>query len=465
MNSYKKLIGNSFIFAVGNLGSKLISFILVPVYTYYLSTAEYGTVDLVTATVTMLLPMVSLSVFEAVLRFVMDKDKPKEVILTNSIFIALVCFIVAILFYPILVFFDILQNSLSFLYLILFLQMFERIFAQYTRGIGKIKVFAINGILLTFTTGLFNILFLVYLELGVPGYLWAMVVSNFISVLFLIIATKSYKSVRRSNLDLNLSKKMLSYSIPMIPNSLMWWLINASSRYFIRFFVGVSGNGLFAVASKIPSLITLINQIFTQAWQLSAIEEYENKNKSTFYSNVFSYLVAVLFIGTSILLIIIKFVFSTFFAADYFEAWQVTPFLILGAVFSSFSGFLGTNYIAAKQTTGVFKTSVYGGIISIILNLIFIPSLGIVGAGISSAISFFVMFILRYFDTKQYIKMEIDWKRLLIGLTIIIIQILILFLNLPKINEWIFELILLLALIFINRNLIKPIFKMLKKSK
>lgn len=465
MNSYKKLIGNSFIFAIGNLGSKLISFILVPLYTYYLTTAEFGNVDLVTTTVTMLLPIVSLSVFEAVLRFVMDQDKSKEVVLTNSIFIAIIGFMISLIFYPILEAFNFLEGSLPFLYLILLLQMFERTFSQYTRGIGKIKIFAINGILLTLTTGLFNILFLVYLGLGVQGYLWAMVISNFVSVGFLILTTKSYKVIRWSNIELDSMKKLLNYSVPMIPNSLMWWLINASSRYFIRFFVGISANGLFAVASKIPSLITLINQIFTQAWQLSAIEEYENKNKSSFYSNVFSYLVAVLFIGTSALIVVIKFVFETLFAADFIESWKVAPFLILGAVFSSFSGFLGTNYIAAKETKGVFKTSVYGGVISIVLNLIFIPTLGILGAGISSAISFFVMFLLRYFDTKQYIKMEINWKLLTGDIGIIIVQILVLFFNLPQTYEWTIETLLLLLLLFINRKLIAPIINMTKKLK
>lgn len=457
MNSYKKLINNSAIFAVGNLGSKLISFLLVPLYTYYLTTSEYGTVDLTITTVNMLLPIVSLSVFEAVLRFVMDKDHDSDVILSNSIVIALLSFGVLFLFYPIINFFGFLGNNLIYLYIILFFFMFEKIFAQYTRAIGKIKLFAANGILLTFTTGALNILFLVFLELGVIGYYWAMISAYIISVLFLMISTKAYATINFKRINKNIVKSLLLFSIPMVPNSLMWWLINASSRYFIRIFVGISANGLFAVASRIPSLLNIVNQIFTQAWQLSAIEEFENKNKSEFYTNVFSYLSSVMFIGTSVVIVILKPAFNLLFSEDFYIAWKVVPFLLLGAVFSSFSGFLGTNYVAAKQTKGVFKTSIYGGIISLTLNAIFIPTLGILGAGISSMVSFFAIFLIRFYDTREFIELQIKWKQFLSNLVIIYIQIGILLITLPSNLELLIIFVLLVILVLNNRNLLKPL--------
>lgn len=457
MNSYKKLINNSFIFAIGSMGSKLISFILVPLYTYYLSTEQYGTVDLVTTTVVMLLPVVSASIFEALLRFVMEKDKPTEVIMTNSLVISLIGFLIFLMFYPILNFFNVFGDNLIYLYIILLLQILERVFAQYVRAIGEIKIFALNGILLTLATGSLNILFLVNFKMGVPGYFLSVILANIISVLFLIIVSKAYKNIKFSSINKEISVSMLLFSIPMIPNALMWWLVNASSRYFILFFVGVGANGLFAVASKIPSLINLVNQVFTQAWQISAIEEYENKEKSQFYSNVFTYLSTVLFLGSSALIVIIKWLFDTVFAAEYYDAWRAVPFLLLATVFSSFSGFLGTNYIAAKQTKGVFKTSVYGGIISVIFNLVFIPLFGMIGAGISSMTSFFVIFLIRFFDTKKFIEMTINWLLFIKNILVIYIQIGVLMLNLSPVLEFSVVFTLFLILLFANRNLFKPL--------
>lgn len=467
MNSYKKLLNNSFIFAVGRLGSKLLAFFLVPLYTYYLSTSEYGTVDLVITTVNMLLPIVSASMFDAVLRFIMDDKKETDSVMMNALNVSVLGFAVALLFYPVLVWLDLIGDSTTvlFMYIILFVQILERIFAEYARAIGEVKKFAINGILITITTGAFNIFFLVYLQIGVPGYFISMILANIISIMYLIFSTQAYKHFNLSLIKKPMMKLLLIYSVPLIPNALMWWLINASSRYFIRYFIGVSANGLFAVASRIPSLITIVTQIFMQAWQLSAIEEYESENKSKFYSTVFNYLSSFLFIGTSAVIVILKPAFGLLFSADYYEAWIVVPFLMLSAVFSSFSGFLGTNYIAAKQTKGVFKTSVYGGIISITLNFALISSLGIVGAGLSSMLSFAAIWILRLYDTKKFIDMKTDWKLFFANLFIIAIQISVLMSELGSLIEVLICGVLFIILLLINRELLKIIFKMLSKIK
>lgn len=462
MNSYKKLVNNSLIFAVGTLGSKLVSFLLVPLYTYYLTTGEYGTVDLTITTVNMLIPIVSVSAYEAVLRFTMDKNEEPEIILTNSITIALSGFLIAVLFYPLLSYFNVLEGNLIYLYAILFAQMIERILAQYTRALGKVKIFAFNGILLTFTTGILNILFLVYFGMGIIGYYLAIILSYLLSAVFLIIATRSYKTLRFSHNNRSTINDLVYYAIPMIPNSIMWWLINASSRYFITWFVGISANGLFAVASRIPSLLTILYTVFNQAWQLSAIEEYENENKSEFYTNVFNNLSAFLFLGAFAIIVVIKIVFEMLFAQEYFLAWRVVPFLLLGTVYSSFSSYLGTNYVAAKQTKGVFKTSVYGGIISLILNTLFIPTIGIVGAGISSMVSFFIMFLIRYFDTRQFIELEINWLRLSLNSMIILVQFGIMTINLGQQLELLSGAILFAILLFINRQLLISLTKLIK---
>lgn len=466
MKSYKKLISNSFVFAVGTLGSKVISFLLVPLYTHYLSTSEFGTVDLTITTVNMLLPIVSVSIFEAVLRFVMDRHKSDDqslsTILSNSILIALIGFLISLTFYPLFSYLGMLENNLVYLYLILFVQIFERIFAQYARAIGDIKIFALNGILLTFSTGILNVLFLVYFGFGVLGYYWAMILANVISILFLVASTKAYKNIGRRYFNSNTIKGLLEYSLPLIPNSLMWWLINASSRYYIRIFVGIAANGLFAVASRIPSIISIVNQVFSQAWQLSAIEEYESENKSEFYTNVFKHLSSVMFLATSAITVVVKILFDNLFAEEYYSSWKVVPFLLLGAAFSSFSGFLGTNYIAAKETKGVFKTSIYGGIISLVLNTLFIPTFGIIGAGISSMASFFAMFLIRLYDTKQYVDIKINWVFFSTNLLVILLQTGILYLNLPMVTELIAQLILFGILIIVNRKIFYYAFKILK---
>lgn len=465
MNSYKKLAANSFIFAAGTLGSKIIAFLLVPLYTYYLSTSEFGTVDITITTANLLIPIISLSMFEAVFRFAMDKKEDSDQVVTNALIIATLGFLLSGLFYPLVLRLNLFGDYFVYFYLILFIQIIERILAQYARAIGRIKVFAINGILLSFLIGILNIVFLVIFEWGIAGYFFAYILATFISVLYLTSKTDLIKSIKLEYLNKEHSRKLILYSIPMIPNSLMWWLINASSRYFIIYFIDVSANGLFAVASRIPSLINIINQVFTQAWQLSAIEEFEKETADTsgnsFQKDVFTFLHTFLFFGVSLILLVIIPIFRFLLAPQYFEAWQVVPFLLMGAVFSSFSSFLGTNYIVTKKTSGVFKTSLYGGLASLVLNTSLIYLFGLIGAGISSMISFYLMFLLRYYDTKEIGTLTIKWKNFYKTLLVLSLQTASLYLYESIWLQTILGLVFLLVLIVINRTIFSLLYKVM----
>lgn len=462
MNSYKKLLNNSFLFAIGNFGSKIILLLLVPLYTYYLTTAEYGLVDLVTTSTILLLPIVSANVFDAVLRFTMDKEESQSQVLSNSLFVAALGSIAAISLYPLLSLLKIDQDMLNYTYVILLLQVFQNILSQFARGLGKIKVFAINGIWMTLVMSIANVILLTRYDMGIAGYLLSIVIANVASIGYLIVALKIWRFLDLSHINKPLVKTMLAYALPIIPNSIMWWLISASNRYFILGFLTASANGIYAVANKVPAILSLVTSIFTQSWQLSAIEEYESENKSEFYSKVFSYYSSLLFLGTSSILVVLKLFMASFIAPEYYEAWQSVPFLLLGVVFSSFSAFLGTNYLAAKETRGVFRTSVYGGLVSVVLNFWLIPYFGLIGAGVANMISFAIMWILRIFDTKRYIVIVMNTQIMIANLVLVGCQIGILFLNLKF--ESLIEM-LFFALVFANnRELLSPL-KGLVKSR
>ncbi|OTP51945.1 hypothetical protein A5884_001140 [Enterococcus sp. 7D2_DIV0200] len=431
MSKYQKLINNSIIFTIGNFGSKLLLILLVPLYTYSLTPAEYGSVDLLMTTVSLLLPIVSLNIFDGVIRFVMDKNESKEKVFTNSMLLLFAMAVASSFGIMCLSFFFPLTNHFwYYLYWILILQALQTTFAQFARGIDKIKVYALSGVLLTFATAVLNIVLLVIFKMGIQGYLISLVLANIITIVYLACVLKIWSFFNFKNLDKQLIKRLLIYSLPLIPNAIMWWLMNASSRYFVVFFIGSSANGLLAVANKIPSLISLLNTIFMQAWQMSAIEEFDSKDKSVFYSKVFNYFSLVMLLGASGLLMILKPLVKWVINIDFYNSWEIVPPLLLAVVYSSYSGFLGTNYIAAKKTQGVFFSSIIGALASVILNLLLIPSIGTSGVGISSMVSFFLIFIIRYFDTKKFIHMTINIKNIIIIHLVIILQIVFLYLSL-----------------------------------
>lgn len=455
MNVYKKLVNNSFIFAIGNLGSKVIVFFLVPLYTYYLTTSEFGMVDLIISTTNLLLPIISLSIFESVLRFTMDSYYDRQAILINAIVVTIIGFLILIIFYPIINWFFPIKDYIIYLYLLLFIQSTHTTIMQYIRAKGLIRLYAISGIINALVLLISNIIFLVLVRCGIQGYLISQIIAVLISMIFITIKGKVQKEIIVKKINFNLIKEMLIFSIPLIPNSLMYSIMSFTDRYVISLFLGVSSNGLYAVANKIPSIIYIINSIFFQAWQMSAIEESDSKEKSKFFSNVFNVFSIFMLISTSFLIVNLKVIMKFLVADSFFSAWKYVPFLLLSAVFSSFSGFLGTNYIAEKKTTGLFKTSVIGALINVSLNIVLIPIIGIYGASIGALVSFVVIWIIRIKDTQQFVNIVFNVRKLIFILMVIFLQIEILYLNSPY--EYLIQLVLFLAIVIINFSEIKLI--------
>lgn len=458
MSKYKKLVGNSFIFAVGNLGSKLISFVLVPLYTYYLTTQEYGKVDLVTTTVSLLIPIVSGGISVAVLRFALDKDVDKKSVVTNATIIAIIGIVITALCYPLLAMtgaFD--QILLAFMFLLAF-QVFTQIIAQFARGNGQVRIFAFNGMIKTLAIGLLNIYFLVVLKMGLNGYLISLILAEIISFIYLACTTPYFKDFSVKLINKSFMKEMLIFSIPTIPNDVLWWFVNSASRYFILYFLGVSANGIYAVANKIPSVISMMQSVFSQAWQISLVDERDSESRGEFHANIFKYYSFLLFFTASSIMVILKWLLGNLLQSSFFISWQVTPFLLISAIYSGFIGFYGQFYIAEKKTKGLMNTSLISGLLSVMLNFLFISSFGLIGVGFASMISLFVGWMIRIYDTSKFITVKINVWNIILNHVVLAAQVALIFLFDGVLLIGL-ELICLIALLFVNMDIVKGLLK------
>lgn len=454
---------------IGNFGSKLINFVMVPLYTNVLITSEFGIVDIINTTIMLLVPFLSLELGQASLRFAIDiKEKDKQRSIFSNIFIHFL--IVAIL---ILIFNKIINPNVffggygKFFIALLVLDLFNTMFSHYMRGLGLVREYAVNGILMTTVTVLLNIALLVYYKMGIEGYLYSLIISMLISNIY-VLSTIIYEiGMSKPKMNKGLILEMIKFSLPMIPNTAMWWIINSSTRYFIYFYLGASANGLYAVANKIPNVIVTLSSIFTSAWQISSFEEYRNEGKDKFYSNVFNYLSMVLFLLVSVFLIAVKQIMHIYVDKEYFISWKIVPILLIAVTFQNFSGFLGTNYAASKQTKGAFFTSIYGGITSLAISLIFIPTLGLKGAATASVFSFVVMFTARYFDTKKFVIVNINFKKFVSSIIILILQIVFTYIDLKL--GFIIQIALFVMHVILYRsdiiNFIKLLLAIIRKRK
>ncbi|WP_312470580.1 polysaccharide biosynthesis C-terminal domain-containing protein [Neobacillus sp.] len=451
MNSYNKLAKNSIIFAVGNIGSKLITLFMLPFYTRLLTKEDYGQIDFILTTIALILPLFTVSIVEAVVRFSLDrKNYSYGKVMTNSVFFIISGFILLLGIYPLISQVSFIGHYDLIFYSVFFIQAVDGSVKQFARSINLSKVYMISDMLYTFVFVSFNILFILYFKMGVQGYFLSMILAYVFDLAYLLKKTRVDKYIRIAYLDKKTMKAMLFYCIPLIPNTIMWWIMSISDRYILVYFLGLSANGLYAVANKFPSIISTVSAIFFQAWQVSAIEEYDNANKDKFYSNVFNVFFFVMLISTSIYMLFNKLIISILVSNEFYSAWKYAPILVLGVVFSSFSSFIGTNYVAMKKTKGAFYTSFIGALINFILNLLLVPTYGIYGAAIATLISFITMWGLRIFDTRKFVKVNYPIIKMILSLFLIGMQLLIGYLDLKSIAVSIINILILFMIILLS---------------
>lgn len=463
MKGYRKLGKNIILLTIGNFASKVLSFFLVPFYTAVLSTKEYGTADILTTTINLILPIFSMLIYESVLRFLLDENCDKKQIITIGITVNLLGFIVFLIFSPLCFFISNIKK-----YYIIFIMYYlssslYNITSQYIKGIEDVQLFTFGGVLNTFLTILFNIIFLLHFKLGVFGYLSSFILSQlFISLLFIIKGQVLKEILSIKKVDFLLARKMLNYSIPMIPNSLSWWISDSSDKYLITFFKGVSITGLYSVAYKIPTLLTVLTSIFMSAWQISSVENFGTEENRKFFSDIYVKYASCTIILCTGLITFAKIISKFLFSNSFFDAWIFTPVLLLGFVFNSMSAFLGTVYTAAKKTQMLFYSTLIGAFVNIFLNIILIQKYSALGAAIATMLSYFFVWMIRFFNSHKIMKLDINIKGNIISYALLLIQVVLVCLDLQY--SFLISIFINILIVKLNFNLINDIYLLIKKN-
>ena len=232
--------------------------------------------------------------------------------------------------------------------------------------------------------------------------------------------------------------EMLRFSLPLIPTTVFWWITGVSDRYLVARMRSDAENGLYAAAYKIPTLLTYMVSVFNEAWRLSAVKESDDEGEcAAFFSKVFRYYVAIVFVGGAFLIAFAKVCSIILFADSYYEAWLYVPILVAATVFTSFDSFLATAYFTKKKTMVSFYTSMAGAMLNIVLNLIWIPAWGAVGASVATLISYFAVFVLRAATMHKYIRFNLQIPKITVNTVLLCGMVAIMMLAPPMWMLWI----------------------------
>ncbi|MDG7594653.1 oligosaccharide flippase family protein [Streptococcus pneumoniae] len=461
MSKYKELAKNTGIFALANFSSKILIFLLVPIYTRVLTTTEYGFYDLVYTTIQLFVPILTLNISEAVMRFLMKDGVSKKSVFSIAvldIFIGSIAFALLLLVNNLFSLSDLISQYSIYIFVIFVFYTLNNFLIQFSKGIDKIDVTAISGVISTAVMLAMNVILLVVFDWGLLGFFIANVCGYVIPCIYIVSRLRLWE-LFEIKIDKKLQWEMVYYALPLVLNILSWWVNNTSDRYIVTAIVGIQASAIISVAYKIPQILSTISAIFIQSWQISAIKIQEDKSDTTFVSNMLLYYNALLLIIASGIILFVKPISNILFGISFYSAWELVPFLIISSLFNAISGCIGAIMGAKMDTHNIAKSALVGMIANIILNIVLTFLMGPQGITISTLIASFLIFYMRKDSVKEinsetYRAIYLSWILLVVEACLLIYMDFI-----------IGALIAMVINLFLLKDVIKPLYlKIFKRN-
>ena len=406
---YKNLLSNSAWTIIGNAGGKLLNFLMLPLYTRLLGTAGFGETDLVLTYSSILMYVLTVCISESIFVFTKkeDEDRKKVFFTTSFLFVLLLLIAWTCIWFLLGIVIDNndIHNSFTDNFWLILGVIVSTFFQQYTQqfilSLNKIKLYSTTGIIQCLLTALLS--YFLIISMGVRGYIWAIIAANSLTTIYTFVLSKLYNYLCISLFDSVCLRELLRYSIPLIPNGIMWWLVSAMNRPIMEHNLDYSAIGIFAVANRFPSVVTMVFAVFSVAWNVSVFEEFGNDSFKFFYRKVFNVLFLFLLFISCGMITSSEIVISIFASTEFYDAWKYMIVLIISAFFSCLSSFFGTNFGVVKKSKYFFYSSLWGASSSIILNILLISKYVLWADSFSVLIFFFVMSFSIFFFNKFFI--------------------------------------------------------------
>lgn len=420
MSRNTDLAKNASILIFGKVCTQFVQFLLLPLYTALLVPEEFGVVDLFNTYITLLVPLFNWQFENGLFRFMLDcrNDKKEQRVITSTVLIAN-CFQsgLYVLFY--IIFQGYIHSPYKvFLLIDVVLNIFLFTLLQFPRGLGRNAAYAAGSFINITSTVVLNVLFIAVLRMGAWGMFIGTAISKGISILYLIISQKVWEFFSVKLYSKQCFKKILRYSVPLIPDSISWWIINGSSRTVISIFLGVAANGIFSIASKFSMVYITVYNTFHLAWVESVSIHMNDADRNLYFANTINTVITLCASACMGIIACMPFVFPIIIQEQYWEAYYQIPILLIAVFFQVVQGLYSAIYVALKKTVEMTRTTFCSAIINIVVNVMLIRYIGLYAPSVASLAAFGAMALYRYFDVKKYIDAPLRSKSLLELITV-----------------------------------------------
>lgn len=413
----KRTIRQTSVYSLGNISTKLVGFIMLPLYTAHLSTEEYGILAILQAIMQILIGVFGLNLPTAMMRWYApekDPEKQKSIVFTtllSTLFVAVLLSVVLIPFSKQFAI-EIFENSNFTIYFVfLFLAVSVGIVNNVPLNLIRLKErsgFYITLTILKFTLIiLFNIYFVVYLKIGVEGIIISELIGHFFVVIFTIPMM-----IKNSILKINLTVlfEMIKYGAPLVFSTVFTFVLTLGDRFIIKYFYGDSSVGIYSLGHKIASVI---NMLILQSFQLGflpiAYKKLSDPNAKRYFSKVLTYYTLILVYAALVISMFGKELIKLLaLNGEYWISFIVVPLISFAFVLKGIQYTFALSFHYAKRTSYNAIIVVVTAIINILLNIYFIQKFDFPGAAVSLLISVLIMMILSYFFGQKIYKIPYE---------------------------------------------------------
>lgn len=453
------LIRNSFILAVGNVGSRVVKFFLLPLYAIFLPQKDVGLYDLVFTFVLLLEPLVTLKIVDAIYRnLISSGGKEGNLIWTGALFSlgSVIAVIVPFLiFFPVELFSYKVEASIF-----LIAKVFHTYFSEVVRGCRKNELYAGGGVVLALLVLLFSMITLYFVADKISGLLLAVAAAHFFVGVYFLWGSGSL--VVKPVFQLSLLRPLLIFSVPLVPSAMNWWAILLTSRAFVSAELGLDQSAIVAIAMTFPTIVVVLGQIFFLAWQESSFLNMDASDRDRYFSRVYNN-----YINIQLLLCVVCFcasaiLYQFFYSHEYLDSWRLSYLFFWGAVFNNLSTFLSVGYTGSFKTVGASVTAIIGTSVSVLSTWLTISLCGIWSAPLGFFLGLLSLWLMRSLHTRKYIHVDVDLISIAPAVTSLVILSSLLFVSNLMINIFIASLALVMAL-WANSYILKGVVNKLRQ--
>ncbi|MGN0213344.1 MAG: lipopolysaccharide biosynthesis protein [Muribaculaceae bacterium] len=417
-----QMLRNLGIYAVGSIGSRLMTFLLVPIYSFFISPSEFGYYDICFVVVMFAVPIISFQLRDGAFRFLLDAqtdDERTRVVTFSMVSLlrgAAMCMVLGVIAYLLV---DVRFMWYTLVFAVVF-ALFE-VVQQMLRGLGHNKLFAGCGILSSFFIFAISVPLVAWTDMGIEGVFIGNIAARVIAMLYAEWRLGMFSRYVRFNADLgDIGREIYLYSLPLMAVNLIVIIISCANRFFIEHFLGLHDNGLYAVAVKFAAILDTIGLIFVQAWQETAIRQYGDTDRDVFYTKVLNAFIWLLVVMVVAISFGVRIVYNYIVGAEYQESvWLVLP-QCLSTSFLCLVYFYDMGYQCSKNTSRQLPCLIIALVISLVTNYLFTIWWGLYGILASINVTYLFVLLYKMIDTRRYMLLRIDARSLMmVGLLIL----------------------------------------------